>query len=261
LLDDSITLPAGFIQHAIDWKAKEDARRLEELNERRAQAARFSEGVSDDEQLSNVMAAINALPPYMPGGNTYDLLIGAVAGVINEYGSQAESMLSAWGSAGQWNCSWSRKFKSLSKLAGNHTLGSLFHAAKELGGYQPPKRKPAASAKVPAFAKLATAKTVGQKPNTKTDKQKADAEARKAKRDEQKARAATWVPYIQTATELNQSYFGTVLADNFKAGTIIGLSGPTGTGKTTAYGHLVALARAATPPTSGCWHERAQLQL
>jgi hypothetical protein len=251
LLNDAATLPAGFLAHSIEWKAREDAAREEAQQAKRERAAQFAGSVTDDEQLANVMAAINALPVYVPGGGTYNLLLSAIAGVAAEYGSAAESMLAGWGGAGQWGCSWSVKFASASKLAGNHTIGSLFHVAKELGGFTPVRKKKVKPVvTTPAFAKLSVASSIGDKPvgKTRSSKSKEAAKAEKAaerlaKREKLKAEAANWVPFIQNATELDLKYFDLAIVNNLKPG-ILAFSGATGTGKTTAYGYVVNWARA-----------------
>ena len=245
ILNNLKTLPEGFIRRAIEWKQKEDEARAIEAEERRKRNAAFAENVDADEQLRNVMAAIAALPRYVRGNNTYDLLIAAVAGVCNEYGSQADSLLAAWGEAGEWKRSWNAKLQSIRKLESSHTLGSLFKAAKELGGYQQPRKsRPISSIK--------TSTSVGDKPSSKSTKAtykkkslSASQERQKAKREEKRleriAKAAKWNVTLENAIEIKDKYFGTHIADNIKPG-IQGYSGPTGTGKTTAYSHVIKWA-------------------
>jgi hypothetical protein len=107
------------------------------------------------------------------------------------------------------------------------------------------EEKPAAT---PAFAKLNTASSIGDKPAKKAKTKSAAAlktlEAREANRKKLKADAAKWMPQIQNAIELTGQYIGDAIAVNLKPG-IQAYSAPTGTGKTTGYRLAIEKARAA----------------
>jgi hypothetical protein len=138
------TLPADFLEQAIAWGAERD-RRIEAEAERNAELwAKQREGLTLDDQLGRVKAALDHIPPYSPGGGTYDRYVRVCGAIVRDLGSDGRALLMGSPLArGQHLGGFDRWLRSVerSRPTGRAaTLGSLFAWAKECG-YRFPVRE------------------------------------------------------------------------------------------------------------------------
>jgi hypothetical protein len=138
------TLPIDFLEQAIAWGTERD-RQIEAEEERNA--ARWSkerESMSLDNRLQQVKEALDCIPPYSPGHNTYGKYVRICGAVLRELGADGRALLMGAPLArGQDIGGFDKFLRSVerSRPAGRAaTLGSLFHWAKE-HGYRFPSKK------------------------------------------------------------------------------------------------------------------------
>jgi hypothetical protein len=137
------TLPPDFLEQAQAWGAERD-RQLEIEIQRNAELwAKAREGLTLDDQLERVKGALEYIPPYSPGGGTYDRYVRICGAVLRELGSDGHALLMGSPLAsGRHDGGFDRFLRSVerSRPTGRAaTLGSLFHWAKECG-YRFPER-------------------------------------------------------------------------------------------------------------------------
>jgi hypothetical protein len=137
------TLPPDFLEQAQAWGAERD-RQLEIEIQRNAELwAKAREGLTLDDQLERVKGALEYIPPYSPGGGTYDRYVRICGAVLRELGSDGHALLMGSPLAsGRHDGGFDKFLRSVerSRPTGRAaTLGSLFHWAKECG-YRFPER-------------------------------------------------------------------------------------------------------------------------
>ena len=142
LLNEAARLPESFIEDAIAWNHEQECIQQAEEKRRRKQWEEWRKQNPLNDQLELAAKAWDAIPPYVPGNNTYPQYVAAAAGTLREFGPDGRKIIESWAGGEHFSGGLSRWLDSVEKSrpgGKRASIGSLFHLAKE-NGFRFPKR-------------------------------------------------------------------------------------------------------------------------